>query len=45
MLQLAKLKGAAKLVMVEPVEVKREHAKRLGADICIDPFNEDVKLF
>lgn len=43
MLQLAKLKGAARLIMVEPVEAKREHAKRLGADICIDPFNEDVK--
>lgn len=43
MLQLAKLKGAAKLVIVEPVEAKREHAKRLGADICIDPFNDDVK--
>lgn len=43
MLQLAKLKGAAKLVMVELVEAKREHAKRLGADVCIDPFNEDVK--
>ena len=43
MLQLAKLKGAAKLIIVEPVEAKREHAKRLGADLCIDPFNEDVK--
>lgn len=43
MLQLAKLKSAAKLVIVEPVEAKREHAKRLGADICIDPFNDDVK--
>lgn len=43
MLQLAKLKGAARLVMVEPIENKREHAKRLGADLCIDPFNEDVR--
>lgn len=43
MLQLAKLKGAAKLIIVEPVEAKREHAKRLGADICINPFSDDVK--
>ena len=42
MLQLAKLKGAAKLIMVEPIEAKREHAKALGADIVIDPFTEDV---
>ncbi len=42
MLQLAKLKGAAKLIISEPVAEKREHAKVLGADICIDPINEDI---
>lgn len=42
MLQLAKLKGAATLVMVEPVEAKREHAMRLGADITVNPFEEDT---
>ncbi len=42
MLQLAKLKGAAKLIVLEPVAEKREQAKRLGADICIDPIKEDV---
>ncbi len=42
MLQLAKLKGAAKLVLLEPVAEKRDHAKKLGADLCIDPINEDV---
>ena len=42
MLQLAKLKGASKLIMIEPIAAKREHAKALGADIVIDPFTEDV---
>ena len=42
MLQLAKLKGASKLIMIEPITAKREHAKALGADIVIDPFTEDV---
>lgn len=42
MLQLARLRGAAKLIMVEPIEAKRGMAAKLGADLCIDPFNEDV---
>ncbi len=43
MLQLAKLAGAAKVALLEPVEKKREMGSRLGADICIDPLHEDVK--
>ena len=43
MLQLAKLSGAGKLIMIEPVASKREEAKKLGADICIDPLNENAK--
>lgn len=43
MLQLARLAGAARTAMLEPVESKREVAKKLGADICIDPIHEDVK--
>lgn len=43
MLQLAKLAGAGKLIMLEPVEEKREICKKLGADLCIDPLTEDVK--
>lgn len=43
MMQLAKLAGAAKIAMVEPVAEKREVAKQLGADLCINPFEEDVK--
>ncbi len=43
MLQLAKLKGAATIILSEPVEEKREHAKRLGADLCIDPIHENIE--
>ena len=43
MLQLAKLRGAGKLILIEPVASKRELAKQLGADLCIDPINEDVE--
>ena len=43
MLQLAKISGAGKLIMIEPVAEKREIAKKLGADLCIDPINEDDK--
>ena len=37
MLQLAKSKGAAKLIAIEPVESKREAALKLGADVVYDP--------
>ena len=43
MMQLAKLAGAAKVALLEPMENKREVAKKLGADICIDPITEDVQ--
>lgn len=43
MLQLAKISGAGKLIMIEPVEEKRAMAKKLGADICIDPMGQEVK--
>ena len=43
MLQLAKLAGAAKVALLEPVENKREVGIKLGADVCIDPVKEDVK--
>lgn len=43
MLQLASLKGAAKLILIEPIAEKRAIASKLGADICIDPFHDDVK--
>ena len=43
MLQLAKLEGAAKVALLEPVEEKRLVAAKLGADVCIDPLQADVK--
>lgn len=42
MLQLAKLSGAGKVIVVEPVEEKRALAARLGADLTINPFASDV---
>ncbi len=42
MLQLAKLKGASKLIISEPVAEKREIAMKLSADICIDPIRDDA---
>jgi 2-desacetyl-2-hydroxyethyl bacteriochlorophyllide A dehydrogenase len=41
-LQLARLQGATKITVVEPVEAKRDLALRLGADHVIDPKNQDV---
>ena len=43
MLQLAKLAGAAKTALIEPVESKRAIGKKLGADVCIDPIHESVQ--
>ena len=43
MMQLAKLAGATKIALLEPVEEKRRMANKLGADVCIDPTREDVK--
>ncbi len=43
MLQLARLAGAARTALLEPVASKREVAKKLGADICIDPIRDNVK--
>ena len=43
MVQLAKLAGAAKVALLEPVEGKRQVGAQLGADVCIDPIHQDVK--
>jgi threonine dehydrogenase-like Zn-dependent dehydrogenase len=43
MLQLARLRGVAKVALVEPVAGKRETALSLGADLCIDPKNENLE--
>lgn len=41
-LELAKLAGASKITVVEPVADKRKIASDLGAHYTIDPINEDV---
>ncbi|MFI3115658.1 MAG: zinc-dependent alcohol dehydrogenase family protein [Clostridia bacterium] len=43
MVQLAKLEGASKVALLEPVDVKRDMGIKMGADIAIDPINQDVK--
>ena len=42
MLQLARLAGAANVVLSEPVEKRRALAVQLGADAAIDPIHEDM---
>jgi (R,R)-butanediol dehydrogenase / meso-butanediol dehydrogenase / diacetyl reductase len=41
-LQVAMKAGAAKVLVSEPIAEKREMAKRFGADITVDPLNEDL---
>ncbi len=43
MVQLAKLEGAAKVALLEPVEAKREVGLEMGADIVIDPIAQNTK--
>lgn len=43
LLQLARLQGAANVVLVEPSEAKRTMARQLGASVTIDPTVENVK--
>ena len=42
MVQLARLAGAARVALVEPVVAKRETGRKLGADVCIDPQQQDT---
>ena len=42
MVQLARLSGAARVALIEPVESKRQQALTLGADLAVDPTAEDV---
>ncbi len=41
MMQLARLAGASKVALLEPVATKRAVAEQLGADIAIDSIAED----
>ncbi|MBN1636774.1 MAG: alcohol dehydrogenase catalytic domain-containing protein [Deltaproteobacteria bacterium] len=42
LLQLAIRSGAALTLVSEPVESKRDLARKLGADVVVDPTNEDI---
>ena len=42
-LEVAKIAGAAKILMSEPVESRRKLAEQLGATATIDPLNENVE--
>ena len=43
MAQLARISGASKVVVSEPVEMRRDLAISLGADAAIDPMAGDLK--
>lgn len=43
MIQLARLNGAVKVIVIEPVAGKRKMALELGADMAIDPVNQSVQ--
>lgn len=40
---LAKLQGASKIIVSEPDSHRRQLALKLGADIAVDPINENLK--
>ncbi|MFA3784201.1 alcohol dehydrogenase catalytic domain-containing protein [Melioribacteraceae bacterium 4301-Me] len=42
MLQLAKISGAAIIIVIEPVEHKRQLAKELGADFVFSPYDNQL---
>lgn len=42
LLQLAKLSGASKVILSEPVALRRDIAKELGADASIDPMQGNL---
>jgi len=41
-LQLCRLKGAGKIIVSEPVRARRDIAEKLGADITVNPLEEDL---
>ena len=43
MVQLAKLSGAAMVILSEPIAARREMGEKMGADASIDPFTQDPK--
>ncbi len=43
MVQLAKLSGASKVLLSEPVEIRREIGMKVGADAAVNPLHGDLK--
>jgi 2-desacetyl-2-hydroxyethyl bacteriochlorophyllide A dehydrogenase len=43
MLQLARLSGASKIIVSEPIESKRSLASKLSADLVIDPSDQSLE--
>lgn len=43
MLQLVKHGGATTIIVAEPVAVKRQRAQQHGADLVVDPLNDDIE--
>lgn len=41
-LELSKIVGASKVIVSEPIASRREKAVKLGADVVVDPVNEDL---
>lgn len=41
-MMLAKARGAARVIVSEPVEKRRAQAFKLGADVVVDPLKEDL---
>lgn len=41
-LQLAKIAGARKVIVSEPIASRREKAEKLGADLIVDPLAENL---
>ena len=42
-MQLSKIAGAKQVIVSEPNEMRRQVAKELGADICVDPTTENLE--
>lgn len=45
MVQLARLSGASQIFLSEPVEMRRKAGLLLGADLAVDPFQDDPGNF
>lgn len=43
MVQLARLRGASRVILSEPVEMRRKIGLRIGADEAVDPIKGDLK--